>query len=310
MIRVALILGLWATSATADDLDLSAAGTPTRTVTSPAASLRLPVAAWSPDTTVNVREGALRRSVYQYLQSSRTTLQLIQPVRRILEDAGYETVFACADVACGGFDFRFQLDLLPEPDMHVDLGNYRYLLMEKEGATPHTVSLVASATINTGFLHISEVSEPIVETAVPATQPDPITPEPNEPPPEAADMISALTSEGRVVLTDVEFQTGAAVMGAGPLASLSSLARWLSDNPSARVVLVGHTDAVGSLENNTLLSRRRAAAVEARLIGDYGVDRTQLQSAGAGFLAPVATNLTPEGRSANRRVEVVLLSLE
>ena len=309
MIRAALILSFLATSAVADALELSITGTPARTVTSPAASLRLPVEAWSPDIVVSVREGALRRSVYQYLDSSRTTLQLIQPVRQMLEDAGYQTVFACADVACGGFDFRFQLDLLPEPDMHVDLGNYRYLLMEKEGATPHTVSLVASATTNTGFLHISEVSEASVETVVPEPQ-EPETPEQVLTPSEPDDMISELTSEGRVILSDVEFRTGAAVMGAGPLASLSSLANWLIENPSARVLLVGHTDAVGSPDTNTLLSRRRAAAVEARLISDHGVDRIQLQSAGAGFLAPVATNLTSEGRNANRRVEVVLLSLE
>lgn len=310
MIRVALIIGLLATSAAAEGLDFSFAGTPTRVVTSPAATLRLPVEAWSPDTRVSVREGALRRSVFQYPNSSRTTLQLIQPVRAALEEDGYQTVFACADVACGGFDFRFQLDLLPEPDMHVDLGNYRYLLMEKSGADPHTVSLVASTTTNSGFLHITEVSDAIIDAVLP-TPSDTTTPQvqPITDPP-LNDMISALTSDGRVVLTDVAFQTGAAVMGAGPFTSLSSLADWLNDNPNAQVVLVGHTDAVGSLENNTALSRRRAAAVVASLVGDFGVSASQLQSAGAGFLAPVASNLTPEGRSANRRVEVVLLSLE
>jgi OOP family OmpA-OmpF porin len=47
-----------------------------------------------------------------------------------------------------------------------------------------------------------------------------------------------------------------------------------------------------------------------RLAGQYGVARSQLEAEGMGYLAPVATNLTPEGREVNRRVEVILLSTE
>ena len=111
------------------------------------------------------------------------------------------------------------------------------------------------------------------------------------------------------MLADLEFETGSADLGAGPYASLDDLATWLATNPSARIVLVGHTDAVGSLDANTSLSRRRATSVAERLVARFGTDPAQLQSAGAGYLSPVASNLTPEGRATNRRVEVVLLSL-
>ncbi|MGI9395778.1 MAG: OmpA family protein, partial [Boseongicola sp.] len=92
--------------------------------------------------------------------------------------------------------------------------------------------------------------------------------------------------------------------------SLTSLAAWLKQEPAARVVLVGHTDAVGSLEANTGLSQRRAKAVADQLTTNYGVDPEQLQAAGAGFLAPRASNLTDDGRALNRRVEVILLTLD
>lgn len=305
MIRLAVIASLLASSALAQTIDLSSGGTPSRVETSPAGSLRLPTEAWTPDGVVSVREGAFRRSAYQFPSSTRTTLQLIEPARTLLEEEGYTTVFECADAACGGFDFRFQLDLLPEPDMHVDLGNYRYLLMENDNATPHTVSLVASSSATAGFLHVTEMTDAVFpETAQDTPQATAVQPAPT------GDFIAELLATGRTVLSDLDFQTGSADLGAGPYASLSTLATWLAANPTAQVVLVGHTDAVGSLDANTSLSQRRAAAVAARLVDAFGTDGTQLQSAGAGFLAPIASNLTAEGRAANRRVEVVLLSLE
>lgn len=306
MIRLGIFLLLvMAAQAGALELDLPG-GVVSRVETSPAASVRLPATAWAPGTKVEETEGAIRRTAYQLPNSTRTTLQLIDPARAMLEAEGYSTVFGCADAACGGFDFRFQLDLLPEPDMHVDLGNFRYLLMQKEGANPHTVSFVASASATSGFLHVTEVSDAIFPD-LPGTRVElPVrdTPEPT------GDLIDALLQTGHAVLDDLEFQTGSADLGQGPFKSLETLAAWLGANPTARVVLVGHTDAVGSLEANTSLSRRRAAAVADRLVVSFSTNRAQLQSAGAGFLSPVAPNLTPEGRAANRRVEVVLLSLE
>ena len=75
-------------------------------------------------------------------------------------------------------------------------------------------------------------------------------------------------------------------------------------------MLVGHTDAVGALEGNIRLSKKRAEAVMRRLIDGYGVDPVQLSAEGIGYLSPRASNATEEGRRLNRRVEVVLLSGE
>jgi len=53
------------------------------------------------------------------------------------------------------------------------------------------------------------------------------------------------------------------------------------------------------------LSRARAAAVVAALVGEHGVEASRLEAHGVGPLAPVATNSTSDGKSKNRRVEIV-----
>ena len=290
----------------ASALDLSYPGAEVVTVeTTEAGTTRLPDKAWSSGSVTPATEGALRKTVLEVPSDALTSLQLVEPLREALLAEGYDLVFACADAECGGFDFRFQLDLIGEPEMHVDLGNYRYLLFRKNGAAPHTVSLVASPGVNSGFLHITEVSNAVF----PKPEPRDTLPEP-EPAEPIGGLIDRLLAEGHVVLADLEFETGSAALGGGPYASLDELATWLATNPSARIVLVGHTDAVGSLEANTSLSRQRASSVAERLVASFTADAAQIQSAGAGYLSPIASNLTPEGRATNRRVEVVLLSLD
>ena len=70
-------------------------------------------------------------------------------------------------------------------------------------------------------------------------------------------------------------------------------------------MIVGHTDNQGSLDYNIDLSTRRADAVRNYLMGEHGIDGGTMRAAGVGFLAPVATNSSEDGRSQNRRVEIV-----
>jgi outer membrane protein OmpA-like peptidoglycan-associated protein len=53
------------------------------------------------------------------------------------------------------------------------------------------------------------------------------------------------------------------------------------------------------------LSRRRADAVVKALVSEHRVQSSRLEAAGMGFLSPVASNDTEEGRAKNRRVELV-----
>jgi OOP family OmpA-OmpF porin len=132
-----------------------------------------------------------------------------------------------------------------------------------------------------------------------------------EPSPRSlGDFGARLEADGRVILSDLSFDTGSAQLGEGSYSSLRALAEYLEANQGRRVALVGHTDAEGSLDGNITLSRRRAGSVLERLVSDYGTRRAQLDAQGMGYLAPIATNLTAEGREANRRVEVIIVSTE
>jgi outer membrane protein OmpA-like peptidoglycan-associated protein len=71
------------------------------------------------------------------------------------------------------------------------------------------------------------------------------------------------------------------------------------------IVVYGHTDTVGTHENNMLLSQRRADSVRAYLL-TKGIPQDLLTAQGMGPDAPVADNGSIEGRAQNRRVEIIV----
>jgi outer membrane protein OmpA-like peptidoglycan-associated protein len=77
------------------------------------------------------------------------------------------------------------------------------------------------------------------------------------------------------------------------------------DVPDANLLVLGHTDAIGSDAYNIDLSKRRAQSVLAGLIR-RGVDPVQLGSVAIGKNQPIAPNSTDEGRARNRRVEFMI----
>jgi outer membrane protein OmpA-like peptidoglycan-associated protein len=87
---------------------------------------------------------------------------------------------------------------------------------------------------------------------------------------------------------------------------LSELLKTLMQNPGLQIDLIGHTDSTGTAPHNQELSERRAASVYLWLV-QHGISRERLRSSGRGFLEPIATNDTLEGRALNRRVEVSAL---
>jgi outer membrane protein OmpA-like peptidoglycan-associated protein len=86
--------------------------------------------------------------------------------------------------------------------------------------------------------------------------------------------------------------------------NLSTLADNLEKYDETNLLIVGHTDAVGSDSYNMDLSDRRAESA-ARYLRDHGVGRP-IQVVGRGEREPVASNDTDAGRSHNRRVEVAI----
>jgi outer membrane protein OmpA-like peptidoglycan-associated protein len=87
---------------------------------------------------------------------------------------------------------------------------------------------------------------------------------------------------------------------------LNSVGKVLSEFEQTVVEVAGHTDSTGSEQYNQALSERRAGSV-ATYLRSQGVMSQRLITVGMGELRPVADNGTPEGRQANRRVEITMV---
>lgn len=249
-------------------------------------------------------EGAVQHTAVRLSGDARTPLQLVAPLREQLEEAGFVTLFECIDRACGGFDFRYAVDLLPEPAMHVDLGDFHWLTASRtrtEGPA-EVVTLMVSRSRTSGFVHVTHVDPDPPAATAPAEDSVTLSSR-NAPDP----LLDDLLNQGRATLEDLSFATGVADLGDHGFSSLESLANWLSDTPGARVSLVGHSDSRGALDRNIALSEARAAAVRDRLISGFGIDPERLSVKGLGPAEPRATNDTEDGRRLNRRVEVVVV---
>ncbi len=249
-------------------------------------------------------EGSLLRQSWR-VDGEFTTVQLLAPLRRQFLDAGFETFFECETNTCGGFDFRFQIDIFPEPDMHVNLGDFRYLAAKRtsQDEADEYIGLVVSRSANAGFVYLAFVGADGATIGVEASVASQSHAKPSA---DAKRLAEQLEQTGHASLDDLEFGTGSSQLGDATFASLADLASYLNSRPERTIVLVGHTDAVGSLDSNIELSRMRASAVLERLIQRHGVPRSQVSAYGVGFLAPRTDNLTEEGRARNRRVEAVL----
>lgn len=184
-----------------------------------------------------------------------------------------------------------------------DLGDFRFLSARRTtGGAPDYVSLLVSRSSDSGYVQMTRVGAALM-------QPLPIAAaefSPREAEPSPNSLGDQLIASGKVVLGDLRFTSGSADLAGESFPSLDALADFLRENPDKTIALVGHTDAEGSLAANIAVSRKRAQSVADRLVSLYGVDSAQLTADGVGYLSPLASNLTPEGRSLNRRVEAMI----
>jgi len=273
-----------------------------------AASYRLPVGPYAESGLETIRaEGAIRKAAWRTATPQLSTLDLLSTLRDQLTDKGYSILFECETEGCGGFDFRFAVDLIPEPEMHVDLGDFRYLAARRvSNGKPDYVGLMVSRSLESGYVQITRIADDqkAAEIVAKSTKSDATRPI------EAGSLAAQLADAGVAVLSDLDFGVGSAELAESDYASLDALAQYLEANPGHSIALVGHTDFAGSLDGNVALSRKRAASVLDRLVGRYGIDPARLDAQGVGYLAPVASNETDTGRAKNRRVEVVITSTQ
>lgn len=303
-----LILCCLAGPLAAVDLPLPPGAEETASIREDGAGYALPVGPWQRETGLPVEmvEGNVLRRAWRLPGSTASASELLAPLRAALIADGYEPLLDCDATSCGGFDFRFATEVVPAPEMYVDLTDYRFFSARHpiEGA----VSVLASRSAAAGFVQVIEIGAGVARAPAQNVVEPRMAPTPARPP-SGDDLIGALERQGYVVLTDLNFPSGTSELEAGAIASLDALTRYLAATPDRRILFVGHTDAVGSLEANRELSRRRADSA-ARYLRAAGVADDQIGAQGVGYLAPLASNLTETGRRQNRRVEAILLPRE
>ncbi len=109
--------------------------------------------------------------------------------------------------------------------------------------------------------------------------------------------------------SDVTFPVDSSTIQPQFTQALNDVAETLKAYPSTAVDIIGHADSTGSDTYNQDLSERRAGAVS-NFLQAQGVRPVRLAAIGMGETRPIATNDTPAGRSANRRVEIILTPVE
>ncbi len=117
-------------------------------------------------------------------------------------------------------------------------------------------------------------------------------------------LTDASTIERPLILDNIYFETGSAVLLPNSDFELKKLAQLLTNQDDLTIQIVGHTDNVGSSENNLSLSKERAISVK-NALNQLGIQQERMTAIGKGETDPIADNATEEGRAKNRRTEIV-----
>ncbi len=125
--------------------------------------------------------------------------------------------------------------------------------------------------------------------------------------------LTVVQKNGKVYISleeDLLFASGKYQVGTTGISALNKLSGALADQKDLEILVEGHTDSIpiskGTLKDNWDLSVLRSTAVVKALMKNANLNPMQLTAAGRGEHMPFTSNATPEGRAANRRIEIIL----
>ncbi|WP_171240200.1 OmpA family protein [Ruegeria sp. HKCCA5491] len=134
---------------------------------------------------------------------------------------------------------------------------------------------------------------------------------------QAAELRQQLANQGitvtnagdRLIVTvpnDITFDTDSSTVRPALRSDLVRVGQNLVNYPNSTVQVIGHTDSDGEASYNQSLSERRARSV-ADILQANGVNSARISTIGLGENRPAASNLTPEGKALNRRVDIEII---
>lgn len=265
-------------------------------------------------------EGEHWRLVY-LMPEGVSPLEVVRNYQEEMESTGGEIVYECKEMDCGGDPNRgssggggeMSLSMVLRPDERIRdaafspgscaqrerISNQRYTvgILSETGAY---VSVLAY-TVQPG--HSCRAFEGRTVAAV-----DIIRSEKREQKMvtvKAEEMAGEITASGSIALYGIYFDFNKADIQPESEPTLEQIAQLLHDRPAMNLLVVGHTDNVGTFAFNMDLSQRRANSVVSALVRQHGIAENRLTPVGVSFACPIASNKTDEGRAKNRRVELV-----
>lgn len=255
---------------------------------------------------VEVREGEHLVLSYYFDDDDTSPLRIFRNYEQALSAAGFEILFSDGGDELGwrqGRGFFGGTDLFGRSDRRCcrprtsgDVG-MRYLLAENDDEGVTVSVLTFDAAFNLGAVAlVNIVTAEDMEVGM------------DHAPLSADEMQAGLVADGKVAIQNILFAFDSDEILPESAESLATIAELMGDQSDLKLLVVGHTDNVGDFDYNLRLSMARATSVVEYLVSEHGIDADRLQAAGAGMMAPVTTNLTDEGRSQNRRVELVQMA--
>ncbi|WP_093364417.1 OmpA family protein [Sphingobacterium wenxiniae] len=122
-----------------------------------------------------------------------------------------------------------------------------------------------------------------------------------------AEVIKA--DEGIIVKFDegILFDFNSSTLKSTAKTNIANLVETLNKEPGTEILVIGHTDNVGSLSANQKVSEARAASVKSYAVSQ-GLNGGRIKTQGKNYSEPLASNDTDAGRAENRRVEIVIVA--
>jgi outer membrane protein OmpA-like peptidoglycan-associated protein len=120
----------------------------------------------------------------------------------------------------------------------------------------------------------------------------------------AVPLYDRMLSDGKFITYGITFDVGKSTIKPESMGEINRIVQLMTENPTLKFSVEGHTDSTGNAASNQTLSEARSQAVVDKLV-ENGVARDRLTAAGKGQSSPIADNSTDEGRAKNRRVEFV-----
>ena len=250
-------------------------------------------------------EGKVTRILY-IIPPERSALEVFRNYEGVLKEKGYVSVYGCSDKECGPYDSLAQT-LYGRDNKYPIPGDERtknqQFLAARLDRPQGAVYVTLYVFENTFWGTETSMLKNRTYCRVDITETKPM--EERMVVVKADEMAREIDLAGKIALYGIYFDTDKTEIKKDSVPTLEEIASLLKDRPKLKVLVVGHTDSMGEREYNMGLSRRRAEAVVKYLVSTFKIAQSRLVPAGVGMLAPVATNRTEEGRSKNRRVELV-----